>query len=90
MLFSETTEPFVRKFYKAMKNYYHDAGHMINMAVMRIFCKNPLKIFCPGTSKPILMMLGMKPRDIKFIIVYSNSDPELTLTLTYFMAMSIL
>ena len=39
----------------------------------------------PGTSRTISMEFGMKHRGIKFIIVHSNGDPELTLT--YIMAM---
>ena len=53
---------------------------MTKMAVMRIYGKNPLKIF-PGTKWPISMKLGMmKHRRIKPIIVYSKDDPELTFT----------
>ena len=59
---------------------------MTKMAVMRIYGKNPLKVFFPGISGPISMKLGMKHRRIKSIIVYSNGDP--TLTLTYFTARS--
>ena len=33
-----------------------------------------------GTSGPISMKFGMKFCGIKFIIVHSNGDPELTLT----------
>ena len=38
------------------------------------------KIFSPGTSGPISIKLGMKHQVIKSIIIYSNGDPELTLT----------
>ena len=69
-----------------MKIFYYDAGHMIKMAAMRIYDKYSLKSFSPGTSWPSSMNLGMKHRGIKFIIVYSNGDPELTLP--YFMARS--
>ena len=59
---------------------------MTKMAAIRIYGKNPSKIFCQGTNGPISMKLGMKHRGIKPIIVYSNDDPDLTLT--YFRARS--
>ena len=42
-----------------MKIYWHDAGHMIKMAAMLIYVKNPSKIFFSGTGGPISMKLGM-------------------------------
>ena len=44
---------------KEMKIYWHDAGHMIKMAAMPIYGKNPSKIFYSGTGGPISMKLGM-------------------------------
>ena len=58
------------------------------MAAMCIYCKNPSKIFFPGTSGSISMKHGMKHRGINSIIVYSNGDPELTLIYMYFTARS--
>ena len=72
--------------YKKKKSYLHYASHMTKMAAMRIYCKNPLEISFAGTSGSISMKLGMKHRGIKFIIVYRNDDPQLTLT--YFIARS--
>ena len=44
--------------YKKMKIWWHDAGHMTNMAAMPIYNgKNPLKIFSSGTGRPIYMKL---------------------------------
>ena len=34
-------------------------GHMTKMAAMRIYGKNPSKIFFSGTAGPICMKLGM-------------------------------
>ena len=42
-----------------MKIYWHAAGHMIKMAAMPIYGKNPSKIFFSGTNGPISMKLGM-------------------------------
>ena len=42
-----------------MKIYQYDAGHMTSMAAKPIYGKNPLKIFFPGTSRPISMKLDM-------------------------------
>ena len=51
---------------------------------MRIYGKKLFKSFFSGTRGPISMELVMKHWGIKTIIVYSNGDPELTLT--YFTA----
>ena len=42
-----------------MKIYWHDAGHMIKMAAMPIYGKNPSKIFFSRTGGPISLKLGM-------------------------------
>ena len=69
-----------------MKICYHDAGHMIKMAAMPIYGKNPSKIIFSRTSMPIFMKLGMQHRGLLHIIVCSNDD--LGVTLTYFTARS--
>ena len=64
LAFSETTGPIKAKFYilafryKEMKNWWHDASHMIKMAAMPIYSKNPLKIFFSRTGRPISTKLG--------------------------------
>ena len=63
-----------------MKIYLHDAGHMIKMAAMPIYGKNPSKIFFSGTGGPISTKLGIWHRRLQPIIVYTNDDPRLTLT----------
>ena len=42
-----------------MKNYEHEADHMIKMAAMLIYSKNPSKFFFYGTGGQISMKLGM-------------------------------
>ena len=64
----------------------HVAGHMTLMATMSIYGINPLKIFFPGISRPILKKLGLKHQRLKLIIFCSNDNPGLTLT--YFSAWS--
>ena len=71
-----------------MKICQHNAGHMTKMAAMPIYGKNTLKIFFLGTTGPIWMKLCMKYQRPKPFITYANYDPGLTLT--YFMATSIL
>ena len=66
-----------------MKVYRHDAGHMTKMAAMPIYGKNSSKIFFSGNGGPIPMKLGMWHQGLKPIIVYTNDDPGLTLTLIY-------
>ena len=56
------------------------------MAATCIYGKNRLEIFFSGISCTISMKLGKKHRGIKSIIIYSNDDPQLTLT--YFTARS--
>ena len=53
------------------------------MAAMPTGAYNLLKIFFPGTNWPIAMELGMKHWRRRLIIVSSNYDRELTLTLFY-------
>ena len=61
---------------------------MTKMAAMPIYGKNHKKIFFSGTGRPISTKLGMYHWGLWSIIVYINHD--LRLTLTYFMARSIL
>ena len=44
--------------YKEMKIWWHDAGHLIKMATMPIYGKNPSKIFYE-TGGPISTKLGI-------------------------------
>ena len=69
-----------------MKINSHDDGHMTKMAYMTIYGINPLKIFFPGTSGPILTKPDMKHRRLKLDIFSSNDNPGLTVT--YFTAWS--
>ena len=61
---------------------------MTKMAAMRIYGKNPSKIFFSGTSGPISTKLGMKHLLLKYYNVYINHDPAMTLT--YFIVRSSL
>ena len=45
-----------------------------------------LKMFFPGTKRPMTLKVGMKHRMLQYYQVYSNHDPGLTLT--YFTARS--
>ena len=69
-----------------MKICKHDAGHMIEMAAMPLYGKNPSKIFFSGTGGPIFTKLGMLHQGLQPIIVCSNGDRGVTLT--YFTARS--
>ena len=68
-----------------MKIHQDNAGHMTKMAAMPIYGKNTLKVFFPGTTGLILIILCMHQRQ-KPLVFGSNYDPWLTLT--YFMARS--
>ena len=59
---------------------------MTKMAAMPIYGKNPLEIFFSRTGSPISMKLCMLHRGLQPIIVYSNDDPQMTMT--YFTARS--
>ena len=63
-----------------MKIHQHFAGHIIKMAAMPIYGKNPLKTIFPGTNWQILMKLCIKHQVPKPFIIYANYDPGLTLT----------
>ena len=56
------------------------------MAAMPIYGKKALKIFFPGTKRPMTLKLGMRHRMHKYYQVYSNDDAGLTLN--YFTARS--
>ena len=47
---------------------------------MPIYGINPLQIFFPGTSGPILTKLGMKHWRLNFIIFCSNDNHRLAMT----------
>ena len=68
--------------------YKNNPGYTTKMATMRIYGKNPSKIFFSGTSGPISTKLGMKHLWLKYYNVYVSYDPGMTLT--YFIARSIL
>ena len=59
---------------------------MTKMAAMSIYGKNLKKFFFYGTKRPMTLKLGMQHRVLEYYQVYSNDDPELTLT--YFAARS--
>ena len=88
----ETAWPIKAKFYVepswegGTKVYINGPGHMIKMATMPIYGKNPSKIFFSRTGGPIFTKLGMYHRGLLPIIVYINHDPGVTLT--YFTARS--
>ena len=62
--------------------FINNLGHMIKMAAMPIYGKNPSKIFFSRTNGPISTKLGMKHRGLKYYNVFINYD--LWMTLTYF------
>ena len=66
--------------------FINNPGHMIKMAAMSIYGKNPSKLFFSGTTGPISTKLGMKHWGIKYYNVFIIYD--LWMTLTYFMARS--
>ena len=57
--------------------FINNPGHMIKMAAMPIYGKNPLKFFFSGTNGPISTKLGMKHRGLKFYNVFINYDLDL-------------
>ena len=71
-----------------MKIHNHDAGLMTKIAAIQIYGKNTLKIFFPGTSRPILTKLCMKHWGLKPIIHVFCSRDNTGFALTYFMARS--
>ena len=60
--------------------YINNLGHMIKMAAMTIYGKNPSQIFSSETNRLISMKLGVKHRWLNFYNVYINHDPMMTLT----------
>ena len=65
--------------------YINNLGHMIKMATMPIYGKNPSKIFSE-TNRQISKKLGVKHRWLKCYNVYINNNA--VMTLTQFMARS--
>ena len=53
--------------------YINSLGHMIKMAAMPIYGKNPLKIFSE-INRLISMKPGVKHRWLKYSNVYINHD----------------
>ena len=66
--------------------FINNPGHMIKMAAMTIYGKNPLKFFFFSTNGPISTKFGMKHWGLKYYNVFINYD--LWMTLTYFTARS--
>ena len=54
--------------------FINNPGHMIKMAAMSIYGKNPLKFFFSGTTGPISTKLDMKHRGLKYYNVFINYD----------------
>ena len=57
--------------------FINNPGHMIKMAVMPIYGKNPSKFFFSGTTGLISTKHGMKHRGIKYYNMFINSDLDL-------------
>ena len=66
--------------------FINNPGHMIKMAPMPIYGKNPLRFFFSGTTGLISTDLDMKHQGLEYYKVFINYD--LWMTLTYFTAMS--
>ena len=66
--------------------FINNPGHMIKMATMPIYGKNPLKFFSSGTNGPMSTNLGMKDCGLKYYNVIINYD--IWMTLTYLTARS--
>ena len=58
--------------------YLNNLGHMIKMAAMPIYGKNPSKIFF--SDRLISKKLGMKHGWLKYSNVYINHGPVMTWT----------
>ena len=61
-------------------------GHMTKVTALPICGKNLKKVFFSRTKRQTTFKVGMQHRVLEYYQVYSNYDPELTLT--YFTAMS--
>ena len=66
--------------------YIYNLGHITKMAAMPIYGKNLSKIFFSETNRLISRKLGVKHGWLKYLNVYINHDP--VMTLTKFMARS--
>ena len=60
--------------------YIYNPGHMIKMAAMPIYGKNPLKILLLWTTGRISTKLGMKHRGLEYYKLFTNYDLWMTLT----------
>ena len=87
IIFSKTAWPIKAKFYRkhlwegGINLFINNPGHMIKMATMPIYGKNPLKFFT-RTTGPISTKLGMKHWGLEYYKLFINHD--LWMTLTYF------
>ena len=54
--------------------FINNQGHMIKMAAMPIYGKNPLKFFFSGTTGQISTELGMKHWGLEYYNVFINHD----------------
>ena len=52
--------------------FINNLGHMIKMAAMSIYGKNPLKFFFSGTTGKISTKLGMKHWGLEYYNVFIN------------------
>ena len=62
--------------------FIDNLGHMIKMAAMPLYSKNPSKFSFSGTTETISMKLGMKHRGLEQYNEFINYD--FWTTLTYF------
>ena len=75
---SETAWPIKAKFYRkhlregGINMFINNSGHVIKMAAMPIYGKNPLKFFFSGTTGLISTKLGMKRQGLEY---YNDLDP---------------
>ena len=64
-----------------MKVYINVTGHMTKMAAMLIYGKMFKKLLLHiKTNSPMIMKLGIEQYVLKLYKVYTNNDPELTMT----------
>ena len=66
--------------YRRMKVFSYGLCHMTNMAAMPIYGKNLKKNFFSGTKMPVTLKVGTLHLVLEYFQVYSNDDPEVTLT----------
>ena len=56
--------------------FINNPGHLIKIAAMPIYGKNPLKFFFSGTTGPISSKLGMKHWGLEYynVFIHVNYD----------------